>query len=255
MTDLTIGAEAVAGLILAISRIGGFLLASPHISQRLPASGRLAITVGLSLFLATPVSPDTLQVAPLVSAVMINLAAGLMLGLLTAVLFQAFSTAGAMVDISSGLAVSAVFDPSMGTSSTIFQRFFDVIAVTLFFVLGGPHLILMGMNTSVEVIGLDGSINLDGSLGDLALTTLGNYTLAALEIAVPILSALLLSELALGVASRLLPQANVFLLGLPLKILVVLAVVLVSVNSFPQTMGWMLEEMERTIERVLMGLR
>ena len=71
----------------------------------------------------------------------------------------------------------------------------------------------------------------------------------------PILTALLLSELALGVASRLLPQANVFLLGLPLKILVVLAVVLVSVNSFPQTMGWMLEEMEHTIERVLMGLR
>ncbi len=255
MTDVTIGAEAVAGLLLAISRVGGFLLASPHISQRLPASGRLAITVGISLFLAVPVSSSTLAVAPLVTAVITNLAAGLILGLLTAVLFQAFSTAGAMVDVTSGLAVSAVFDPTMGASSTIFQRFFDLVAVTLFFVLGGHRLILMGLNTSIEVIGLDGSINLDGSLGDMALTTLSNYTLAALEIAVPILSALLLSELALGVASRLLPQANVFLLGLPLKILVVLAVVVVSVNSFPQVMDWMLVEMERTMERVLMGMR
>ncbi|MDG2114744.1 MAG: flagellar biosynthetic protein FliR, partial [Actinomycetota bacterium] len=149
----------------------------------------------------------------------------------------------------------AVFDPSMGTQSTIFQRFFDVTAVALFFVMGGHRLLLMGLATSVDVVGLDGNIRLDARLGDLAVQTLARYMLASLEIAVPILSALLLSELVLGVASRLLPQANVFLLGLPLKILVVLLVVTVSVSSFPSIMGWLMEAMEETFTEVMMGLR
>lgn len=255
MTDLSFGAETLAGLVLAMTRVGGFITASPYIGQRLPGSGRLAVTLGLSLFLSAPVATETLEVAPLVTAIVLNLVAGLILGLMTSMLFQAFSAAGAMVDVSSGMAVSAIFDPSMGTQSTIFQRFFDVTAVALFFVMGGHRLLLMGLATSVEVVGLDGNVRLDAGLGDLAVQTLSRYTLASLEIAVPILSALLLSELALGVASRLLPQANVFLLGLPLKILVVLAVVTVSVSSFPSIMGWLLESMEQTFTEVLAGLR
>ena len=129
MTDLSFGADVLAGLILAMTRVGGVLVASPYINQRLPTAGRLAVTLGVSLFLATPVAPETLDLAPLVTAIILNLAAGLMLGLLTSILFQSFATAGAMVDLSSGLAVSAVFDPSMGQQSTIFQRFFDLTAL------------------------------------------------------------------------------------------------------------------------------
>lgn len=255
MTDLSFGAEPLAGLIFAMTRVGGFLVASPYINQRLPTAGRLAVTFGVSIFLVTPVSPEALELAPMVTAIILNLASGLILGLLTSILFSSFATAGAMVDMSSGLAVSAVFDPSMGAQTTIFQRFFDLTALVLFLVMGGHRLLLMGLMTSVEVIGLDGTFSLDEGLGDLAVDIMASYTLASLEIAVPILAALLLAELALGVASRLLPQANVFLLGLPLKILVVLAVVTVSVNSFPSIMDWLMDAMEDTFEQVLVGLR
>ncbi len=255
MTDVTIGAEAAAGLVLAMARVGGFLVASPYLNQRLPTPGRIATTAGLGLFLATPVTPSHLELAPLVTSVILNIAAGLILGLLTSAIFGAFAAAGAMVDLSSGLSVSAVFDPSMGMQSTVFQRFFDVTAVTLFFVMGGHRLILLGLATSTSVISLDGDITVNDGLAVLAADTLARYTVASLQIAVPILAALLLSELALGIASRLLPQANVFLLGLPLKIMVVLLVVTVSVNSFPSVMSWFLDSMEDTFENVLLGLR
>ena len=254
MVDLTVGSEPVAGLVLAMTRVGGFLAASPQLYQRLPNVGRMAFTVGAALFLAAPVAPQTLDVAPLVSAIVMNLVAGLMLGLLTSIMFQSFATAGAMVDLTSGLAVSSVFDPSMGTQSTIFQRFFDVTALTLFLVMGGHRVLLLGLSTSTQVVALDGSFRLEGGLADLAVEVLVRYTLASLEIAVPILAALLLAELALGVASRLLPQANVFLLGLPLKILVVIAVVLVTVITFPGVMAWLIDETERIFEQVLLGL-
>ncbi len=254
MTEFTLGAEPLAGFVLASTRVGGFLVASPYISRRLPNSGRLAVGLGVALFLATPVSPDTLELAPLVAALISHLAAGLVLGLLTSILFQAFAAAGAMVDVSSGLAVSAVFDPTLGTQSTVFQRFFDVTAVALFFVMGGHHMLMMGLVTSTRVVGLDGETSIDEGLGDLALDAISSYTLASLEIAVPILAALLLAELAMGVASRLLPQANVFLLGLPLKILVVLLVVTVSVSSFPALMDRLIGDMEYMFRQVLLGL-
>lgn len=254
MTEVTIGAEAVAGLIAATARVSGFLVASPHLNRRLPNSGRLAVVVGLGLFLAAPLPPETLEVTGIVNAVVANLAAGLILGLLTSILFAAFATAGAMVDLSSGLSVSAVFDPGVGPQSTIFQRMFDQIALVLFFVLGGHRLLIVGLAGSVSVIGLDGDLQLRGGLADVGVEVLARYTIAALEISVPIMVALLVSEIVLGVASRLVPQANVFLLGLPLKIIVAIAVVGATLTSFPQVMVGVLEATEDLFEQVVSGL-
>jgi flagellar biosynthesis protein FliR len=254
MFDINLGAEALAGFMAASARVGGFLTASPYLTRRLPTSGRIAVVLALSLFLSAPLSTSSLAVTGMVSAVVLNLAAGLSLGLLTSILFQSFSTAGAMVDVASGLSVSAVFDPSLGTSATVFQRFFDTVALVLFFVMGGHRLLVMGLATSIEVVGLDGDLQLDGGLADVAVDLFARYTLASLEIAVPIMATLLVTEVALGIASRLLPQANVFLLGLPLKILVAIVVVGVTVTSFPAIMGWLMTSFEGTFERVLLGL-
>ena len=112
----------------------------------------------------------------------------------------------------------------------------------------------MKIPTSTTAVGLDGSLTLRDGLASVAADTLGRYALASLEIAMPVLAALLLAELTLGVASRLLPQANVFLLGLPLKLLVAFAVVGVTLVSFPEVMHAVLAETARLFEQIAGGL-
>ena len=233
MADISLDAGAVAGLLFAVLRVAGLVLGAPQLARRLPVVGRTAMAISVGWFLSTPVPEESLTLAGMFSGVLVNLTVGVVLGFVATLIFQVFSTAGGVIDIMSGLGLSAVFDPAAGTQVTVFERFFDLLALTIFFVLGGPRLLVAGISGTLAVVPLDGSIRLNDNLADLVVSSLGRFFLAGLEIAMPALAALFLAEIVLGVAARMLPEANIFLLGLPLKLGIVLLAVVVVLLSFP----------------------
>jgi len=245
VTDLSFDAGTVAGLLFAVTRVSGLVLGAPQLARRVPAVGRTALALSVGWFLSYPVDEASLTTAGLVSGVVVNIVVGLVLGFIATLIFQVFSTAGGVIDITSGLGISAVFDPNSGVQVTIFERFFDLVAVTLFFVLGGPRLMVAGLAGTLRVVPLDGSIQLKSNLADLAVESLGRFFLAGLEIAMPALAALFLAEVVLGVAARMLPEANIFLLGLPLKLGIVLVAVVVVLLSFPAVTRAGMTEMQQ----------
>ncbi len=245
MADLNFDAGAVAGLLFAITRVSGLVIGAPQIARRVPLVGRTALTMSIGWFLAVPVDESSLTLPGLFSGIFVNLVIGLVLGFIATLIFQVFSTAGGIIDITSGLGISALFDPASGTQVTVFERFFDLTALTLFFILGGPRLLVAGLAGTLRAVPLDGSINLQANLADLVVESLGRFFLAGLEVAMPALAALFLSEVVLGVAARMLPEANIFLLGLPMKLGVVLVAVSVVLLSFPTVSRAGLVEMQR----------
>jgi flagellar biosynthetic protein FliR len=92
--------------------------------------------------------------------------------------------------------------------------------VTLLFVTNGHLLLIRGFMASFDAVGFHGPPLAD--LTDLFVRDLGMFLVAAIEIAAPLLAALFLSEVALGILARAAPQMNVFILGFPLKILLTL---------------------------------
>ena len=245
MTDLSFDAGTVAGLMFAITRVSGLVLGSPQLARRVPAVGRTALALSVGWFLATPIDSASLTTAGLFSGIAVNFAVGIVLGFIATLIFQVFNVAGGVIDVTSGLGLSAVFDPNSGVQVTVFQRFFDLLAVTLFFILGGPRLLVAGLAGTLRTVPLDGSIHLQSNLADLAVDSLGRFFLAGLEIAMPALAALFLAEVVLGVAARMLPEANIFLLGLPLKLGIVLGAVVVVLLSFPTVIRSGMFEMQR----------
>lgn len=233
MADLSFDAGMVAGLLFAVTRVAGLVVGAPQLARRIPLVGRTAMAVSIGWFLASPVDEASLTLPGLIGGVVVNLVVGLVLGFVATLIFQVFSTAGGVIDITSGLGISSVFDPQSGVQVTVFERFFDLTALTLFFILGGPRLLVAGLSGTVQAVPLDGSIELRENLADVAVGALGRFFLAGLEVAMPALAALFLSEIVLGVAARMLPEANIFLLGLPLKLGVVLIAVTVVILSFP----------------------
>lgn len=224
-----------AGLVLSITRVAAFTVASPILARSVPLPGRLAVVLAVGLGLATPMS-GSLTLAALIGAGVTNAVIGVVLGYLTGVLFHLFSVAGGVIDVVSGLSVAQIIDPTMGEQGAVFSRLFNLTGLALFFVVGGIELLVRGLGASVDVIALDGGLASSPALGELAARHTSRLVLVGTELALPVVSALFLTEVVLGLASRFAPQANVFLLGLPAKILIALSMVTVALLLFPDAM-------------------
>lgn len=229
------------GLALSSTRVAAFAVASPIYSRVIPMPGRIALVLVLGFFFAESVpAPD---LASLVGAGLANALVGVVLGFLTGVLFYVFQVAGGLLDFSSGLSISGVLDPMTGQQEAIYGRSFGLMAGALFLVLRGDQLLVAGIGRSVEAVPLGGMPAVDAGLADLAVSLVSKMMLAAVELAFPALAALFLVELALGLATRMVPQINAFLVGLPAKIIVSLVLVSLVAMTVPSLMGGVLGEM------------
>jgi flagellar biosynthesis protein FliR len=250
---LNIDSGWVLGLVLAITRVAGFVVASPLMGRVVPVPGRMAIVVAIGLFLAeAPAVEPTLPF--LVGAAAVNAAIGAALGYLSGMILQLFPVAGSVIDMTSGLAAAMILDPSQGEQAAVFNRMFTMVSLALFYAAGGLAILVRGLDLSVRAIPLDGSIELSGGLASLAARTTGRLFLAGVELALPVIGALFITELVLGVASRFAPQANIFLVGLPAKILVAFGMTSLTLLLFPETMDGVFAAISRSMREVLQGL-
>lgn len=256
MEPLTISLDPAqsAGLILAVIRVTAFAVSSLPFGQVMPMSGRLALSLALGLFLAEPYE-GSLALAALLGAGVVNAAVGATLGWLTGVIFQVFFTAGAVLDIISGLFAAVLFDPAMSTRAGVYARLFNMTALAMFYVVGGLELLVRGLGLSFDVIALDGGLAFaPDALASSATQTLSRVMLAGVELILPVAAALFLTEVVLGLASRFAPQANVFLLGLPAKLLISMTLVSTSLLLFPEAMSGVMDHMERLFGTTLAAL-
>ncbi len=253
MLDFALDADVLTGLLLSLTRMGAFVVASPFLARLVPAPGRMAVAVTLGLFFAAPVTA-TPTLFGLVALALGNAAVGVVLGFLTGALFQLFAAAGGLVDLTSGVSVAALIDPTRGEQAAVFSRLFNLVALALFFALGGVEVLVRGLALSLEAVPLDGAFGADRDLAQLAVRLTSQLLVLATELALPVLSALFLLEVVLGLGARLAPQANVFLLGLPAKLLLTLAVVTAALALFPGTLDALLTAMGETFVRALRGL-
>ena len=241
------------GLLLSLIRVAAFIVSSPILSGAWPPTGRLTFVIATGLFLARPV-PDVVDIGPLIVAGATNAAIGISLGFLSGLIIYLFHVAGSLIDFSSGLIVGQVFDPSTGMLASVYGSLFGKVAVALFVVMGGLHVVVRGLAGSVALIPLDGSIVLSSDLAESAVRTAGDVMLAGVELGLPVLSSLLVAEVVLGLATRFAPQANVLLLGLPVKILIGISMVGIVVATMPAFAGDIVDDTGRTLTDILRSL-
>ncbi len=253
LSSLAVDPGWVTGGILAVTRVGAFVVLFPLLGRTMPPTARLAFAFGISLFFARPV-PVVLELGELVTLGVMNLAVGAALGWTVGLVLHSFAIAGSVVDLISGLMVSQVFDPLMGQAGGVWTRMFNLVGMALFVVMGGLGLVVAGLAASIEVIPLTGSIAPVGGLGEFAIDQVTRIVRAGVELALPIMGVMLMLELALGLAARFAPQANVFLLGLPAKLFTAITVVGAAWVLFPELLATIQSGFSRDVSAVLRGL-
>lgn len=243
---IEIAPALVSGYLLAMVRAAAWVFVCPPFGNRTVPT---TVKVGLAAALALVVGPHLaeqavpLEAGPLLTAAVLQVAAGLALGFLGVLLFATFSFAGGLIDLVSGYSVAQLFDPGTSAPVSIFGQFYGVLATTLLFAIDGHLLLVRGFLTSFTAAPLT-HLSID-SLAKLLTGDLALFFVAALEIAAPLLAALFLAEAALGLLSRAAPQMNVFQLGLPVKILVTLTLAGLAIPILPDAASGMANQVVR----------
>ena len=237
----------LVGFLLATARAAAWLLVAPPFSNRMvPTQVKVGLAAALGLAAAPKLAARgvPLETGALLGAAVLQVAIGLALGFVTQVLFSAVQAAGELVDLFGGFTIAQAYDPFSNATASVFGRFYQLLSIVLLFAIDGHLLLVRGFLDSFAAFGLSSD-----DLGDLArlLThSLGLLFVAAIEIAGPLLAALFLAEVMLGLLSRAAPQMNVFSLGFPFKILLTLLLAGVTLPLLPQAVSSLLHDALRS---------
>lgn len=214
---------------LALVRAAAWLFVSPPFNTRMiPTTVKAGVAASLALAAAPHLASSQipLDTPGFLASLVTQALVGITLGLLTMILVNALQAAGALVDLFAGFSLAAVYDPINQSSAAVFGRFYELIAITLLFTSNAYLLLVNGWFRSFQVVPISGFSY--SALADMFTKNIGEFLLAAIEVAGPVLGCLFLAEVTLGLLSRAAPSLNVFSLAFPLRVIVALVVVAIA---------------------------
>jgi flagellar biosynthetic protein FliR len=256
MTQLLdqLAGNELAGFILVLARVSPlFLLAPPFASPMVPPRVRGIIAVGISIGLAPialqgqhiPTDPFTLA-ALIVEGMLVGLGFAFSFG----VLFAAVESAGALADLGAGFSYGGLIDPVNGNEGGAITHVYSLVGIAVFLVIGGEAWVLRGLARTFQLVPLTSAPQIASLVGGAERVFATVFT-SAVEIAAPVLIALMITDVAFGVVSRVVPQLNVFAVGFPAKVAV--ALLLVGA-SMPFVAGWIANQMSTSVGAALGAL-
>lgn len=244
----------LAGFILVLARVTPlFVLAPPFSSPVIPPRVRGIIAVGISIGLAPialhgqHIPSDPIALAALIIE---GLLVGLGFAFSFAVLFAAVETAGSLADLGAGFSYGSQIDPLSGNENSVFAHIYSLVGIAIFLVIGGEAWVLRGLARTFQLVPLSSAPRITALWGGTE-QVFSTVFASAVEIAAPVLIALLITDVAFGVVSRVVPQLNVFAVGFPAKVAV--ALLLVGA-SMPFVAGWISNQMSTSVGAALGAL-
>lgn len=206
--------------IWPLTRITAFFMVAPIIGAQVVLARVRVILAVLTTVLLLPSLPDMPQIEAFSLAGMMVVAQqvllGVALGFVLQLFLQVFVVAGQMMAMKMGLGFASMVDPSNGISVPIVSQFY-IILVTLLFISSNGHLVMIEvMIDSFQTL----PVGDDVSAATLySVARMGSWLFASgLLLALPIITALLIVNMAFGVMSRAAPQLNIFSLGFPFSL-------------------------------------
>ena len=212
----------LASYLFPMARILALVSAAPVFGNRgVPRRIRLGLGLALTLVIAPlagpipAVSPSSYEgLLVLIEQILIGTA----MGLAMRIAFAAVDMAGELIGLQMGLGFATFFDPLRGNNAPVIAQLMGLLAVLFFLALNGHLLMISTLAQSFALLPI--GTNLFGAHAALSVASWGGQMFAAgLTLALPVLAALLITNLALGVLTRTAPQLNIFAVGFPITLL------------------------------------
>ncbi|KAJ49925.1 flagellar biosynthetic protein FliR/FlhB [Clostridium tetanomorphum] len=223
-------------LILVFLRLIAFYTVTPVF---FPKGTPVLLKVGFTLILAYIIIPgigynsvvNINNIAPFIQACVSEVTTGLTLGFITELCFMSAKFAGNLMDLQVGFSMMSMFDPNSNSNATLLERLLYWVSLILFFIVDGHHMLILQLINSFKVVNI-GRFILGQDTAGMVVTAFIEFFSIGLKIAIPIVLIIIITDLTLGLVARTVPQLNVMILGLPIKILVGLSSFLFALPIF-----------------------
>ncbi|MEG0181025.1 MAG: fused FliR family export protein/FlhB family type III secretion system protein [Peptostreptococcaceae bacterium] len=143
---------------------------------------------------------------------------GLVLGYITSICINSLKIAGSLIDQQLGLSMISIYDPNSHDNTTLIENIIYWVGIMVFFSINGHHRLITGISQSFKIIKV-GSYILENNYSYIVNVFIQCFVIG-FKIAVPIILALIITDFIMGLISRSVPQLNVMIIGMPLKVIV-----------------------------------
>jgi flagellar biosynthetic protein FliR len=249
--DVTFLPALAATFMLVFARIGTMVMLLPGLGEMsVPVRVRLTVALMLAAVLL-PLHQAAYQIdlrsfGPLIALLGQELFIGAMLGLTARLTIAGLQIAGNVIAQQLGLGFVTAVDPTQGQQSVIVGNFLTVLGVTLIFATDLHHLVIAALDDSYKLF-QPGEIPLLGDVAALTTRTVAAAFRIGIQLSAPFLVFGLLFNLGLGVLARLMPQMQVFFVGLPLSILLGFLILIVVLSAMMTTFLGSVEDVLRAL--------
>ena len=243
--DISFLPALAAAFLLTFARVGTMVMLLPGIGEMsLPSRVRLTIALVLTAILLPAHQKayvvDLKALGPVLVLLFQELIIGAVLGLTARLAISALQIAGSVVAQQLGLGFVTAVDPTQNQQGLLVGNFLSVLGITLIFATDLHHLVIAAMNDSYSIFA-PGELPLMGDAAQHVTRIIATSFRIGIQLSAPFLVFGLLFNLGLGVLSRLMPQMQVFFIGLPLSILLGFLLLLLVIGAMMGTFVGYLE--------------
>ena len=233
--DVSFLPALAAAFLLVFARVGSMLMLLPGLGERsVPARLRLTIALVLAAVMLplhrAEYAIELRAIGPVLLMLGEEILVGILLGLTARLTISALQVAGYVVAQQLGLGFVTAVDPMLGQQGVIIGNFLTLLGMTLLFATNLHHLVIAALNDSYSLF-RPGEVPLSGDMAALVTQTVSGAFRVGIQLSAPFLVFGLVFNLALGLLSRLMPQMQVFFVGMPLSILCGLLIFLLVVGA------------------------
>ncbi|MGO3933887.1 flagellar biosynthetic protein FliR [Rhodopseudomonas pseudopalustris] len=233
--DISFLPTLAAAFLLTFARIGSMMMLMPGFGEtNIPTRIKLSIALALTLIILplhrSAYQIDMQSLAPLIVLMLHEVVIGIVLGATARVTLSALQVAGTVIAQQLGLGFVTAVDPTQGQQGLLVGNFLTLLGLALLFATDSHHLVIAALNESYKVFA-PGQMLPSGDVAALATRAFTGAFKIGLQLSAPFLVFGLVFNIGLGVLARLMPQMQVYFIGVPLSIvagLMVLAAVLTT---------------------------
>jgi flagellar biosynthetic protein FliR len=242
MEHLPFTVDTIEVFFLVFVRVSTIIALLPVFgSTSVPPQVKVGLSLILSIILMSsmPVAPAAAlphgtPIAFLFLLVIKEVAVGLAIGFTTSFLFSAVQFAARLIDTEMGFGMVDLIDPMADEPVSVVGQLWVIVFTVFLLLINGHYFFIIAMQKSFAVIPLAGLHFKAGLLASQFSTMTGDLFSLALRMSAPIYVALILTEMALGIVARTVPQINIFFVAVPMKIVVGLGCTIIA---FPMVAG------------------
>ncbi len=224
---LTLPIGPVEAFVLIATRVLAVLATSPVLGiKSVPAQAKLGLGLFTALLLLPVIGRDGPPPGVEITWTALGGEAlvGALSGFAATVAYTAVVLGASLLDFETGFSIGSLYDATFGSQGAVLERFYGALAALLFLQTDAHHLIIQALVQMFNVVPL-GTFSLARINPELLAQIAAGSFVVAFELVFPVLVALMLTEMALGVLARVAPQFGIFQIGLQVKTGVALAAI------------------------------